>query len=79
MIICLGVYTVALELVAFSSPSCFSRLVPCGVLVWFLQGGVHLAVQGSLRMKYHFFFSFLPLHAQSRVFRLVLVVLSLSV
>lgn len=56
MIICLKVYTVALELVAFScSPSCFSRFVPCGILVRFLQRGVHSAVQGSLTMKYHFF------------------------
>lgn len=81
MIICLRVYTVAFELVASSSsPSCFSRLVPCGVLVWFLQRGVHLAIQGSLRMKHHFFFfSFLPLHAQSRVFRRVLWWFCLSV
>lgn len=73
-IICSGVYTVVLELVASSSssPSCFSCLVPCGVLVWFLQQGVHLAVQSSLRIKYPFSPLFLPLHAQSRVFRLVL-------
>lgn len=58
MIACVSVYTVALELVASSSSSqsCFSRLVPCGVLVWFLQRGLHLAIQGSLRRKYHFFF-----------------------
>lgn len=77
MIICLKVYTVALELVAFScSPSCFSRFVPCGILVRFLQRGVHSAVRGSLTMKYHFF---LPLHAQTRVSSLVLWWFCLSV
>lgn len=48
-----------------SSPSCFSRLVPCGVLVWFLQQGMHLALQGSLRMKYRCFFSFFSASACS--------------
>lgn len=81
MIIYLRGYTEALELVASSSASCFSRLVPCGVLVWFLQRGVHLTVQGSLKMKYHFFFSFLfclcMLRAGSQTG--TVVVLSLSV
>lgn len=34
------------------SLACFSRLVPCGALLWFLHRSLHLTLQASLRTKY---------------------------